>query len=125
MKIVYLSLIALIIASCATHTQKLNKEHNSFLRDVQVKKSSLPKKNYRKFLKDTIRAKEDEIIGLRALKNRESTMISQNDTRATQQPEDIYTFHSQTHAMSWQQLDDREKMLRKQLFFLRSQLSSL
>ncbi|MDC1175362.1 hypothetical protein OAT67_08190 [Bacteriovoracaceae bacterium] len=102
----------------------MNKEHQIFLKEVQTKKQTLNDKDYRSYLNNMIKRKEGELAGISGRKYREEGMISQNDSQDSHSRQDLYHFKSQTHSMNWHNLEEREKLVNKQLFFLRSQLSS-
>lgn len=122
----FLILLCISLSSCAYQkTVKHEKEHRAFLSLVESKKKNLSKDEYRKFLTRTLKLKESEkgtLDGhMESLKNR----ISHSEVMFSSSAEEAHLFNEKTTSLEMEKLDKRIKLVEREIFFLRSQLSAL
>ncbi|TNF30326.1 MAG: hypothetical protein EP319_05640 [Deltaproteobacteria bacterium] len=123
-----LIMICVVLSSCSYTTKKqvdYNKSHREFLSLVEAKKKSLSKSDYRNFLQTALQNKEDVEDNLEGQMDNLKRRTTHNEVMETSSNQEAHLFNANTGAIEMKRLDDRIKLVKREIFFLRSQLSSL
>jgi hypothetical protein len=125
-KNIFLICLSLFIFNCSKQPLgKYKQAHQDYLSKVRVAKEQSSKKDYQEFLSTQIQKKEMELTNLKTIKGGAQQRHSQSESQQSQQEGDINYFRANTARVELHQIDSRMKFIEKELFFLKSQLSSL
>ncbi len=123
-----LLMICVALGACS-YTQSKNedykKSHREFLSMVEHKKKTLGKTEYRSFLKATLKNKEDIESNLEGQMDNLKRRTTHNEVMETSSNQEAHLFNANSGAIEMKRLDERMKLVKREIFFLRSQLSSL
>lgn len=123
MKLIFL-LFFVFSVSCAH--QKYLDEHQTFLRTIEQNKQSMTKPEYRAYLNYQLAAKENELQGLTGMQQNSEGHLAVQETMTNQYSSlDNYDFQSNSTKINLQRIDEKQKLIKKQIFYLRSELSSV
>jgi hypothetical protein len=120
----FLILLFVITTSCAH--QKYLDEHQTFLRTIEQNKQSMTKPEYRAYLNYQLNSKENELQGLTGMQQNSEGNLAVQETMTNQYTSlDNYDFQSNSTKINLKRIDEKQKLINKQIFYLRSELSSL
>lgn len=123
-----LIMICVVLASCSSFTSKKvdqREEHQKFLAEVESKKASLGKKDYRKYLQQKLNYKVNVLGNLQGQMSNAEGRTTHNELMENSSNQEAHRFNANTNSLEMKRLDERIKLLKREIFFLRSQLSSL
>ena len=99
-------------------------EHRKFLSEVESKKIGLSKKDYRKYLEQKLNYKASVLGNLEGQMSNAENRTTHNELMENSSNQDAHRFNASTNSLEMKRLDERIKILKREIFFLRSQLSS-
>ena len=120
MKIIIFSIL-LMTVGCSTNSDI--KRHQLFMKQVQIKKESSTKLEYRHYVKKMIDVKEGELMALNQQLDKSNKMMDHHDVMSSSTGRDTYSFNKQTTGMNLKKIDTRIKSVEKELYLLKSELS--
>lgn len=122
MIILALTFLITLTSSCSNQATIRKNDHAQFLKEVEMKKSSLSKNDYKKYINLKLKQKEDELIYYKSMNGQKELGLNQNESMSGQGSLDVHHFNAQGNKIDLYHLNEKIKLLNKELFFLRSQL---
>lgn len=125
---ILLIMICVVISSCSSFTSKkvdYQDGHRKFLSEVEAKKASLKKKEYRTYLQQKLDYKVGVLGNLQGQMSNAEGRNEQSELMSGSSNSEAHRFNAQSSGLEMRRLDERIKILKRQIFFLRSQLSSM
>ena len=119
--------MCVVVSSCSYFgPRKISQreEHRKFLSEVESKKIGLSKKDYRKYLEQKLNYKVSVLGNLEGQMTNAENRTTQNELMENSSNQDAHRFNASTNSLEMKRLDERIKILKREIFFLRSQLSS-
>ena len=111
-----------ILTSCASTKEK--ERHSSFLKQVQLKRETLNKGQYKHYLRQAIDRKEGELLALEQQMDENNKRMDHHEVMQSNSTQlDPHSFNKTTTGMALKNIDNRIKNVKKELFLLKSQLS--
>ena len=123
-----LLMICVVLGACSSYSFKkedYQKSHREFLSHVEQKKQNLSKTEYRNYLQKELKQKEDIESNLEGQMDNLKRRTTHNEVMETSSNQDAHLFNASSSAIEMKRLDERIKLIKREVFFLRSQLSSL
>ncbi|MCO4794134.1 MAG: hypothetical protein KC493_10495 [Bacteriovoracaceae bacterium] len=120
----YLILILCVALFSCSSFKKVDyqKDHQTFLGLVEKKKSTLSNNDYRIFLKNSLNQKTNVETNLLGQMDNLKGRVSHNEVMSTSSNQDAHLFNAKSSGLEMKRIDERLKILKKEIFFLRSQL---
>ena len=101
---------------------KYKNNHKKYLQSLRYQEETLSPKSFQLFVKKEIQKKESELINIEGIK--EGARLRHTDSEAAQERDfgDIKYFKANSAKIELHQLESRKKLIKKEIFFLRSKL---
>ncbi len=125
----YLLLVFISLASCSL-APNLNKEKRDFYELANRAEESMTKPQYKRWLEGQRQRLQDQLAVMKGQEEREGRMLDQHTVMsdgatAVGGPQDVHGFKADRSRQNLKRMDDRKRMLERQLFYINSQLSKL
>ncbi len=124
------SVLSLGVFSSCSSTPNYEKDHQDFMSLANRARSEMDKSAYKKWLNQKLQEKQSHLQAVSGWQEREEKIHGQyemmdSSTASTVGGPDLHEFKARNSAQTMQRNDEQMKLLQREIFYLKSQLSAL